>query len=196
MTEFRIEIDGDWTAREMHEQLEALTFFHDAFYLASQLYSIGRTAGGIIIPGTPRVDTKEVISALASEVEQELLFRFAGDGVELRVARIYYASPGVQDFLGIAKVVQEVLQFIRGLITIGQEKRKSELALEEYKQKIMKMKLENLSSFLRTLRENGVPDDQIKLIMENFASREDLFIRLTAEEKVVTVQSGQMDQAA
>src|SRR5450759_4157883 len=167
MTEFRIEIEGEWTAREMHQELEALTFFHDAYYLASQLYSSGRTAGGIIIPGIGS-DKSEIVTALSgvisAEISPDLIFVSAGQGVELQVLRVRYASPGFQDFLGIAKVVQEVLNFIKGLIKIGQERRKGELELEEYQQKITKMKLENLSSFLRTLRDNGVSDEQIKNI--------------------------------
>src|SRR5947209_1380232 len=41
LLEFRLEIDRTWSAREFYRELEALSFFHNAFYLSSLLYEPG-----------------------------------------------------------------------------------------------------------------------------------------------------------
>jgi hypothetical protein len=191
LSEFRIKIDGKWSSRDMSAELTALTFFHDAFYLASELYP-SRTSGGIVIPtgGAP------IRSALAGTIESALVEKYAGSGVQLQISEIQYGSPGFQDFLGIAKIVQEVLNFVRGLISIGHETEKGKLELQEYEQKILKMKLDNLASFLRTLRDNGVSEDEVKSIIKNFSPYEDIFIRLSSEKKLIAAENLQINKAA
>jgi hypothetical protein len=137
-----------------------------------------------------------------NNTELDLLVKELSD-TRLSVSQIRYGSPGFQDFFGIAKVVREVLAFINGLIKIGIEFRMAKLDLENKqqeiearKQMVLKLKLDNLTSFLKTLRDNGIGDREIERVLRNIDPYQMMLIHLASENKITSALSSEIDKAA
>jgi hypothetical protein len=177
LSSFRIEIDGSWTARDMYREIEAITFFHDAFYLVGKLYEVNnlRNSKELSEDELYAADKKylDIVEALAQpQIPVRLVGEFAGSDSELKVRRIEYGSPGFQDFLGVGKIVRELLRFIRDMFQIKHEIEKQKLDNEKRQEQIRKMKIKNLGSILKILKDNGVGVEQRRAILENMIEQQ------------------------
>jgi hypothetical protein len=144
----------------------------------------------------PRVSEDSRISDLDS-----LVAEFGG--TRLSISEIRYGSPGFQDFFGIAKVVEELLKFINGLIRIGIELQREKLNIEKQKldiemqrETIVKMRIDNADSLLRTLRDNGFSESNIQSALAKIDPYQILFVRLVQEGKITAAIRSDMSQAA
>lgn len=132
---------------------------------------------------------------MAAKEKSKKLVKYLS-GAELRIERIEYGSKGFQDFLGIAKVVQEILKFVNGLMKIGHDLELSRLEVEIKKQELIKRKIDNFQLITKIFRENGLQDEEMKEIANVFSLHEDVIIRLASEGKLRSAQGAQLDRAA
>jgi hypothetical protein len=195
-TSFRVSIDGEWTAAEMAAEIEAVSYIHDFMYFSSLLYDSKLEPLGFrryfFLAATNRISFREFPT----------LFPLPETG-HMQVTEVQYGSPGFQDFLGIGKVVSELLSFVRDVIKIADDRKELEAELrmkrlegDKKQQDIRAQELKNVRTLLKVLKDAGYSEAEIHLMVGQLLFKQDVLIGLAESEKIIQIDSKATRQAA
>ena len=132
--EFRLSLDGEWSAADFAALYKALNDLN--FYFLAH--------------GIPEARFTSVYAYLGSSGYYESRY-------DLRVTRIKYASPGFTDLAGLGAVIREVREFLQFVIDRYLERRTRQSAHERQSLEIAKLKLELIQELTERSQDGRIP---------------------------------------
>lgn len=178
-TVLRIELNEDWYAPEMGTFLLHLNDLY-RLYLGLEVIQADERARNYFRDMKANNEQRLSLSKGLVNISHKAQ-RFN----HLRIIRIQYASPGVQDLAGIGVIVGHIKDLVLRLIDLAASK-------EERKLKNRRLELDNLREQIQIAKEVGYTDKEIKNLLGWAKKRQKTIYDLIEDSKIQSVTERQL----
>lgn len=168
-----IGIDGNWSAKEMGEELSALAFVYDLHRAIDHAEHSSDALNFylVLVYGPPR----------------DVWF-YPIPGEPLDITSVHFASPGTQTFRGVAKTIDKVREWLEFFLHYDYVTQKNELDLEKRRQEIEAMRIKNFQATMNALKVAGFTKRQMHEIAAKWMKQEEVMQSIGDDQKITHVK--------
>jgi hypothetical protein len=200
MDHLTIHIDGQWAAVDMARELDALNYLYTSEYViadvkkqdSSALFS--REVKKVLRNIFPEIFFpspwhQKVYNALslgpASDPFTALAFYAAPKGAAgLAIAKLSYSSPGLQDVLGLGRILEEIRKTIAFFLESKQRSERHQVSLEQERLKLQAQRIQNQKQYVNLLKDIGYTKKEIRVMLEQRDKQEKIIESLVEDGKI------------
>jgi|HubBroStandDraft_3_1064219.scaffolds.fasta_scaffold64694_3 hypothetical protein len=185
----RLNIGARWVATDFVEVFREMQFLYDVSYLASSdlhdhpeiarlRESLANTA--IYHQLFQRIRVRTRIHSTVKRLDEEK--------AELTILRIEYASPGACDLTGAGRAIRELRLFVMGIVDRYLEREDREIAREAARQRVIKMKLNNIELARQLAKKANLGHESFDLLVHQIMRAETVIERKAEADKITGVE--------